>query len=379
MKTNKNNILMMYHLRYKGAHSIAFVNTLIKNDIEINSMFKGDDYLDFYINEKNYHKIKALDLSSYSIEVVKVGGLKKLLFNTIKRVGVLIGVVICVLITCIFHNKILQIHITGLENVSKEDVLQELKNYGVSYMSSVNIDKDTIEDGLASTFKFSLVSVVQSGNVIIINIKESLPKISDKYLAIVSDYNMLIEDIEVHSGKGVVDNGFFVYKGDVLVEPYYEVGSEKTYVCPCATIKGLAFFNASYVYHNSNVVEIRSGNKQLVSVEIFLGNNRVYSQQNDVSFEKYEIEVCSSHVSMYLLPLTIKKNYAYELVESEVINNFEQDKDLIVNNLKEDCCSQLPNGLVVSSEDVEISPINNGYIINVYMTSKVILNYKYKE
>ena len=61
-----------------------------------------------------------------------------------------------------------------------------------------------------------------------------------------------------------------------------------------------------------------------------------------------------------------RKTIAYELVETKVVRDFEQEKTAIIDELKTKTYLQVPSHMVVDNEEVVVSETQGGYIVNVY-------------
>ena len=111
---------------------------------------------------------------------------------------------------------------------------------------------------------------------------------------------------------------------------------------------------------------------------MFLGKWKMYAKDNQTKFENFETEEASELISNYFLPISIDKVYAYELENVTFERDFKTEKEDIINKLKSDAYNKVPNGVQVDSEEIIITPIKSGYIINVYLTSELIQVYKYR-
>ena len=219
------------------------------------------------------------------------------------RSGLIIGLIISFVAIIFINNRLLQIHINGLISTSRESVLESLEEYGVSRFSYMNYDLKSIENKLAEEFDFSLVSIITKGNSIILSIKEELPSIEDTYVAVTADYNMVIKSIKVFAGTQKVKSGDIVYKGDILVEPYIKSGDSIVYVTPCAEIIAEVYFSNSYIFKNTEEINIRTRKKQIIESKIQLGSWVIYEQSKDCSYSEYETVNTNINLSKYFLPI----------------------------------------------------------------------------
>jgi len=377
VKRNKDNI-NKYKILCTSPNSTNLINLCSANGIILSNIQKTSKGMTFELSSKSYAQFKKLNTKGYILSVVRSGGMRVVLNNILYRIGLIIGLIICMLSMFFLNNRLLQIHISGLSAISKEEVLFELKNLGVNTLTYMDLDTKKIEEELANKFDFSLVSIITKGNSLIISVKESLPSLEDSYVPITADFNMVINSINVYSGTCMVNAGDIVYKGDVLVEPYVKSGDDVVYVTPCAEIKSSIYTSSSYTFYSIENKLQRTGKVQLISVSMFLGKWKMYNKDIQTKFENFETEQSSELISNYFLPIRTDKVFAYELENVTFERDFETEKEDIINKLNSEAYSKVPNGVQVDAEDVTITPINDGYIINVYLTSKLTQVYKYR-
>lgn len=356
---------------------IRFINDCINNNIILENIERTTSKEMFCdVSDNNLKKVLTLNNTDYIIEIIQKGGKNKLLNNVIYRIGLIIGVAISFVGIMLCNNRLLQIHINGLISVEEGRVVDSLNSLGVTKFSKMNYNFEEIENYLIEEFNFSLVSIVTKGNSIIINIKESLPNLEDSYAPITADYNMVIKSIEVFSGTSLVNVGDIVYKGDILVQPFFRSGEDIVYVAPCANITAETFFSNSYVFYNEYEDYVRTGKKEIISCEISLGIFAIDKKDKVASFDTYELDNTICNVSNYFLPIIIEKIYCYETEKVLITRDFESEKDEIINSLKEALYSQFPLELEIESEKVDIIEIENGYIINNHISSVINLKYQ---
>lgn len=369
MKNNLNKVLLT------GTNNINVINKCLLNGLNIVNIKKvNNKSVEFEISDKDYCKLKNLDLNC-KIELIKYGGKKLLLHKFLAKIGFISGLIISLLAIFLLNNRLLQIHISGLINVDKKIVIEKLSELGVNKFTYMNYDLNEIESKLSKEFKFSLVSIITRGNSLIINVKEELPDIKDSYVAITADYNMVINSINVYSGTSMVKSGDIVYKGDVLVEPYIQSGQDIVYVSPCAEIDVTVFFSESYLFRNSEECYVRTGKKQLISISCSIGKWNIYNKDYNCKYAYYDSEEKLSNVSNNFIPLEIRKIYAFELEKVLVERNFDSEKDKLLNDLKNSAYQKLSSNIKVDKEEISITEIDNGYILNFHLITNLKLKY----
>lgn len=374
-KISNNNLTKV---KWNGLNFSNFISLCTTNNITLHSIKRLEGgSVEFELTDKDLKILQRLDISKYNLEIVKWGGLKNILNTLIYRVGLIIGLAVSIIAMCVLNNRLFRIHVYGLTSISEQEVVDKVKDFGVGMLSSLDFDKDELENYLSSQFDFSLVSIITKGNSLIISVKEEISSLEDSYIPITADYNMVIKSINVYSGTAKVKAGDVVYIGDTLVEPYVEKGDSKVYVTPCAEITATAYFSASYNFQTSKEELIRTGEKKIVSSSVSLGKYNIISQSTNNPYEQYELEVVESNISQYFLPIIIKKTYAYEVKMSVVERNFESEKDSLITSVKKEAYNKVPSTLTVNNEDIVITDTLSGHIINVYLTCDISLRYEY--
>ena len=373
MKRKSNSNL----LQVKGIGVSRFINLCSSNNIEISNVIKVDaKTLEFNITDNNYSRLRRLNLNDYAIEVKKVGG-KKLLVNClIYRIGLIIGIIISLIGTFFINNRLLNIEISGLGKYSKEEIIKSINDYGLNFFSKMDIDFIELENYLTNSFDFSLVSIISKGNSLIINIKEELSDISDKYVPITADYNMIITEINVFAGTPNVSIGDIVYLGDVLVYPYEIINGENKPLLPMAEIKGDTFYSVNYNFKSTEDVYERTGNKKIIKMNYSLGKFNLISDIKNNDYATFELEEVNYYISNYFLPIKVNKVIAHETTLVTKDHNFEEEKDGIIEKLRKELYEKIPDSLKIEDEEIKISSTKYGNIVTIYAKSSVYLNYK---
>lgn len=371
MKKNSN-----YKIICNGSNLNNFINICKNENLEIYNIEKNEiNKMTFEISEKNFIKLKKVDIKNYSLEVYEKGGVVGFKNLFLRRVGVLVGLLLSIVLIFLTNNRLVNIQINGLSSVSKNDICDTLSENNVKLMSKTNFNTSNIENILTETYNFSLVSAITKGNTLIINIKEELDEIQDEFIDIVSDYNMVIKDIEVYSGTANVNVGDIVYAGDVLVYSYIIQNDQTVGIKPSAKIEAEVFYVDNYNFKNQEKKLERTGNKKICFENISMGKFFISNRSNEIDFEKYEIEEKTNLVSKYFLPITITQKVAYELSEVQITHNFDDEKNGIINSLKSSVYAMKDERTSVIDEDEIITQIDGGYLVSYYLKCSLQLKY----
>lgn len=377
VSTGKVSTGKLNKLKVEGLNLVSLLNLCALNNISVHNVKKfSPTIMEFELSDKDLNIFEKLDTHNYKIETVSIGGKKKFFGQAVYRIGLVIGLFVSILSMAFLHNRLFKVHIYGLSSIPESEVISTVKDYGIGIMSSLDFDKVSLQNFLQEKFNFSFVSIMTKGNSLLISVKEELPDLSEQYVEITANYNMVIREIKVFSGSTNLKSGDVVYMGQTLVYPYIFRGEEKVFVKPTAEITADVYFSKSFTHLSSEEINIRSGRKKIISSTVSLGRLRLFSSTTDSPFAEYEIETKSSLVSKYFLPIRVDKTYAYELTKTTITRDFESDKEGIIDSLKQSLYKQVPNELNVSSEDVFVKEIENGHIVNVCLTVPIELKYK---
>lgn len=376
MKKNNSN---WARLKIKGSNTNLIINNCVKNDIELQNVYRpSNQELEITLSDNNLKKFKNLDLENYEVTTLSTSLKQKFIHFLIFRIGLIIGVVVSIILMFFMQNRLININIYGLNTIQREEFIDKINEYGIKRFSLMNFDKSDLEKYLADNFDLSFVSIITKGNTLIISAKEELPDINKSYVPITAEYNMIIKEINVFAGTSTKKIGDVVFAGDILVEPYEYISNEKISITPCAEIRGEVYFSASYNFVAEEEVQVRTGNSKIINFGMNIGKYKLLENKTDCPFENYEVEEIDSLITNYFVPIHVRKTIAYEVTTETVTKNFEDEKDNIINKIKDEAYSQVPSNLNVISEDIKINSTNYGNIVTIYLKSSVYLKYESK-
>ena len=376
MRKNNSN---WARLKIKGSNTNLIINNCVKNDIELQNVYRpSNQELEITLSDNNLKKFKNLDLENYEVTTLSTSLKQKFIHFLIFRIGLIIGVVTSIILMFFMQNRLININIYGLNTIQREEFIDKINEYGIKRFSLMNFDKSDLEKYLADNFDLSFVSIITKGNTLIISAKEELPDINKSYVPITAEYNMIIKEINVFAGTSTKKIGDVVFAGDILVEPSEYISNEKISITPCAEIRGEVYFSASYNFVAEEEVQVRTGNSKIINFCMNIGKYKLLENKTDCPFENYEVEEIDSLITNYFVPMHVRKTIAYELTTETITKNFEDEKDNIINKIKDEAYSQVPSNLNVISEDIKINSTNYGNIVTIYLKSSVYLKYESK-
>lgn len=218
-------IMMYYLLGYatisvEGYFIERFINICISKNILLwNMKRKKSSFLFTNIAIKDFKKIRQIaKTTKCHVKIEKKKGLPFLLHRYKKR-KIFIGLLIAVtLIIFGLSNFVWNIEITGENNINKEELLNELNEYGLKtgiLKTKVNT-KNIINNIRLNRDDIAWIGIKLEGTNVIVEVVEAdkKPEIIDEneYCSIVSDKEGIITKINVQNGTALVKVGDIVTK-----------------------------------------------------------------------------------------------------------------------------------------------------------------------
>ncbi len=350
------------------------MSKMISKDIRLHNVIREDKCIEFSLSSKDYNLLKDMKIDDYNLEVIKVGGIKYFNKLILSKLGLIIGLIASIVCYIFLSNRIFYINISGLSDIKREDVLEELNSIGIDRLSIIPDDLKGVEDYLLQKFDFSLVSVVHRGNAIIINVKEEIAKIEEEHTGIQAEYDMVIKSIDVYSGTSGVKSGDIVRAGQTIVYPYIVKGDNQLMVEPKAKIVASRYISKSYTFYSEEEIECRSGKSETIQSYYSLGKLKFFKSSKDIPYQNYELEESDEVISHYFLPLRISKIKCFEVIKKTINRDFSEEKEKIIDGLKEECYEEKGDNEIINEES-NIIEMPFGYIINYHIEIEEYLEY----
>jgi len=357
----------LVRLNIHGLNTERLINNLKEYNINIYNIKRSTyDNIDIVIEERYLPIIKDFDID---VEVIEVFGRSKLIKGILDKIGIVIGTVISLIMLIILNTFTLHIEILGLENITREEVLTTLKEFGVDIWSVNNYNKESLHSYLTSNIDdISLVSSKKIGTTLVINIKEkssTLEETAENYL---SPYNMVIKDYSINSGKGNIYINQVVKKGDVLVYPeeYLDSDGGLHLIKPKGTIKACVWHTATETFMKQETVYRKTGNK-IINYNYRLGSIPILTQASENEFEYFEQESGEYYISNFLLPIHYSYIAYYETIPEIQENDFNNSKEKIIANLQALVYNMKDVNDRIIDENVVVVELNDRFIINYYL------------
>lgn len=359
-------------IKFKGLNQERAINIIIKK-IKVYNI-KRDSH-NICTMEVDYQKKKEAVslLKEQNLEILQVSsqGFKWKFKRLITSYGLIVGILLCSVLYAIQYNFIWRIEVVGTENLQSKEVVRFVEDNLYSRWKS-KINAKTIEQSLMECYQeISSASVAIVGQSLIININEAIlpDEMQENNNAIVSSFDGMITDIILVQGTLAVDVGDIVKKGDILVYPYIiDSQGEEREVFPKADIWADIWLSGKEVHYDYLVSTERTG-KSITITNVYLFNLLIYSNVKGFDFVDYEKEEQSSYLNKNnLLPFVIKKTTYYELETKEVVKQFSDVKDEIIEKARQKTLIFLQENEIIKEEKVSIREIGGIHEVNYLLT-----------
>ena len=320
-------------LEIKGYNGAELLQKLTKEGVKVKKVRKIDKKtMLLTVSAKESKKTFAIcERMWYNYNVVSRFGVRQTLNKAIKRCGLALGAIVCVLVAFYCSNILAVITVNGNEKVSREEILTALDGAGVNLGDSVSaIDKDKVYGALVGIDGIAEASVEVVGNTLSLTVMEKDDKAVgvDSGSVIVSDFDGVITSISCVSGTAKVRVGQVVKKGDVLIEgvTYDQQGEVLESVTASGEVKGVVSNKSEVVTSLITGSYERTGKQKKSIVLTFLGL-KVGKSVNP--FTSYESETASETLTMF--PVKVEQTVYFETVFKQSERTLEE----IVKELEE--------------------------------------------
>lgn len=349
-------------MEIQGLNQEKIFNKFTKEKIEIYDL-KRLSYSNsvFKIKPQNFAlSKKIIENNQAKLTTTKSIGLYNLYKIFLLRIGVAIGVFIC-LVMCFFANfLILKIEIMGNETIEKSQIIEYLISQNISIFSSKNVlDTEQIELDLMENFnKISMISVIEKGATLIINIKEKSSNdeyTTGEYENLVSNFNGRITEFQLVSGTPLKNVGDIVKVGDVLVQStYIDSAGNSQNIQAEAKISAEVWYE-SRTTHFDSVITTQATGEETNFYEISLMGLTIFSNKQANKYEKFEETITEKSFVNSILPLKIKYYKYIEMASIEIITDFNSVKDELIGDCKQNALQQVGQNDIIIKENCIIT------------------------
>ena len=383
-----NYILGYVNIKIEGFYIERFINICKSKGILLWNMKREKSsilYANISINDFKILKNIA-KTSSCNIKLTKKMGLP-FIFNKYKKRKIFFILLIFVLIVLLISsNYIWNIEIIGDNKIDKNEIIEELKNNGLSIgVAKSKLDtKSVINDIRMKREDIAWIGIDIKGTNAIVEIVESEKKPdivkTDEYCNIISEKSGIITRINVSNGTAKVKVGDIVKEGDILVEGKLEGKyTEPIYVHAAADIEIKTWYSIRKNFEYKQVIEQKTGNTE-TKYSIKINNLQINFYKVLSKFENYDTISENKKLSLFsnfYLPIEIIKKENYEKKYEAVQYSKDELKKKSINELEEELNKQINEEKNILNRYVNIK--ENNEFIDIELVYEVLESVGTKE
>ena len=375
-------------IKVEGYFIEKFINNCLKSNIFLwNIKRKRTTIMTCNIGVKDFKNIrKILKQTKCRIKIEKKKGLPFTFNKYRKRKIFALLIFIILIIIAILSNFVWNIQIEGTEKISKDELIQTLKEEGLSIgkfkpgietreiINKVRLDRDDIAwIGIEITGTNAIVKVVEA---------EEKPEIvdEDEYCNIVATKDGVVTKIMAQNGTPLVKNGDLIKKGTVLIGGWLEGKYTGTrYVHSNGQVEAKVWYTQKErVYLKETKKEDTGEAQDKYSVNI---NNFIINFNKRVSkFENYDTIEEAKKIKLFsnfYLPIELVKTTYKEYKVVEIAHTLEEAKTIGIERAKDKLNAQIENTNNITDEQVNIKEETN--FVDVEVVYEVKENIETKE
>lgn len=376
-------------IKVEGYFIEKFINNCLKSNIFLwNIKRKRTTIMTCNIRVKDFKNIrKILKKTKCRIKIEKKKGLPFTFNKYRKRKIFALLIFIILIIIAILSNFVWNIQIEGTEKISKDELIQTLKEEGLSIgkfkpgietreiINKVRLDRDDIAwIGIEITGTNAIVKVVEA---------EEKPEIvdEDEYCNIVATKDGVVTKIMAQNGTPIVKNGDLIKKGTVLIGGWLEGKYTGTrYVHSNGQVEAKVWYTQKervYLKETKKEDTGEAQNKYSVNINNFIinFNKRVSKFENyDTIEEAKKIKLFSN----FYLPIELVKTTYKEYKVVEIAHTLEEAKTIGIERAKDKLNAQIENTNNITDEQINIKEETNFVDVEVVYEVKENIGTKEK-
>ena len=322
-----------------------FINYLVYNNINYNSLIKLNDSFILITNYDNYKKISR----RYETRIVRYYG-KKFIINFVKiNKYMIISVIISLMLLRLLTNTIFEININTNDDKLKNEILSSLKDNDIDIYKRKKSFNELIEikNNILNSNKDILewIEIVEKGCTYNINITKRVKKIDNDNALIPSDIvaskDGLIKYITNYNGTKLKDINDYVKKGDVLISGDIIKNDE---VVDIVTAKGDVYAEVWYTVKVNipyNYIEYTDTLKRVNHYYLDIFGKKItllgkYDSKNTISSKKLILNKPYLLLKLYKEEKKIYQYKEYKITKEEAyIEALKRSEKQIKNKLKD--------------------------------------------
>lgn len=381
-------ILGYIHIQIEGFFVERTMSQAINRKIFFWNVKRQKDTIAYAnIGIKDYKNfVKIAKANKCKVKIMQKKGLPFIFNKYRKRKIFVISIVFVIIALLIMSRFIWNIQIEGIEELDKNEIMQEIENQGLKvgkYKGNINTAK-IIDKIRLDRADISWVGIQIEGTNAVVKIVESKSKpevIDDKdYCNIVSDKDAQIVKVSAQNGIPVAKPGDIVTKGDILIAGWMDGKYTGTrYVHATGEIQAKVWYSKKKKIELKQTISEKTGNLEN-KYEIKINNFTINLYKTLSKFKNYDTIDTSNKIkifSNFYLPIELVKRTNYEITERKITYSPEEAINIAQRQASEEIEKQLENKENVLQKYVN-TYAGEGYI-EVEVTYEVLENIGTKE
>ena len=336
-----DNIRGVIAFKGEGISADTFINDIRDNRIVCYQLkiIKGCIYGKIY--RRDYKLLKKLaEKNGISLSVIKTKGLVFKIIPYKRRYGFIAGFLISIFIIILLSNTVIKIEIQGNKDISTEQILAILNEYGVCEGKFIpSLDYQSIERRiLISDKRIAWIGIRNIGGRVAVEVDEMVksPLIIPQNVPcnIVSSKNAQIISAKVFSGKLMVKAGDGVREGQLLISgAVTDKRGKSVALHSYGEIIGQYTEKQSFSQPFSEEIYVKTGNEITKSQLKFFGLRIPLYLKNDTGNLECEYEESISYISFFSMNLPIGiVHQKYRPFTKSLVDYSEAEAETLINN-----------------------------------------------
>lgn len=371
-----NYIVGYVNISVEGYFIERFMNICISKKILLwNIKREKSTFLYANVGIKDFKKLKEIARKTKcKISIKEKKGLPFILNKHRKRKIFIILLVVFFITLFVLSNFIWNIEIVGAENISKEEILEILKENGLStgmlknkvdtqkIINSIRLNRDDIAwVGIGITGTNATVKIVEA---------DLKPEIIDEndYCNIVSEKEGLIVKVTAKNGTSLVKKDDVVKKGSILIAGYIEGKYTGTrYVHSEGEVLAKVWYSKKEKIELQKQ-EYKQTGKFESKYSIRIKNFVINLYKTLPNFENYDTIIEEKKLkifSNFYLPIEIIKNTYYETELQEIEYTQEEAKEKLIQQLEEKLNEEIEKPEKITNKQINVYENNDNIEIEL--------------
>ena len=366
-----------------------FMNICISKKIFLwNTKREKSTILYTNISIRDYKRLKEVARKTQSrIKLKSKSGLPFLLHKYRKRKIFLAFFILIIVLLIVTSNFIWNIEIIGNNNISKEELIDNLSKNGLKIgtnKNKINVS-NIINEIRLQRDDIAWIGIKVKGTNVIVEGKEAdkAPEIvnENEYCNIVSNKNALITKISVQNGTAAVKKGDIVKKGDTLVLGQMEGKyTGIRYVHAAADIEAKVWYSKKEKFYYNQEIKVPTGATEQ-KYTLNLNNFKINLYKTLSKFQNYDTINENRKLmifSNFYLPIEIIKTTNYEYDKQRKTYTEEELTKNATKKLEEELDSKVAEKDKIVNKQINVYSDNKEYT-EVEIIYEVLENIGIKE